>query len=98
MKLIFHPEAEEEYNSATEYYAARERGLDLRFVDCVDRTIRLILEDPLRWRRIDGDARRSLTPVFPFAVIYIEKGGCVYVMAVMHTSRQPGYWRSRRIW
>jgi len=40
--------------------------------------------------------RRYLVRRFPFAVIYFnapDKG--IYVVAVAHHSRQPGYWGSR---
>jgi toxin ParE1/3/4 len=96
MKLIIHPEALEEYESAADWYATRDDGLDLRFIDCVERTLRLVHQDPLRWRAVEDDVRRCLTPVFPFALLYTVESGEIFILAVMHTSREPGYWRSRR--
>lgn len=32
---------------------------------------------------------------FPFSVIYREHGGAISVVAIMHNSRNPGYWLER---
>ena len=43
----------------------------------------------------DPPARRHFSAAFPYAVIYVEKPDSVWIVAVMHTKRQPGYWRER---
>jgi len=49
-----------------------------------------------RWRRFDGEIRRYLVHVFPYLVLYsIEPEGFIYIIAVMHCRREPGYWRHR---
>ena len=60
MRWEFHPEALEEYRETTLYYAERDPGLALRFVEAVEDTIRRILESPERWRVLDEDVRRCL--------------------------------------
>ena len=32
---------------------------------------------------------------FPYAVVYIELDNEIRVLAVAHTSREPGFWRGR---
>ena len=51
---------------------------------------------PARWRRIDEDVRRCLTHVFPYGVLYTIENEFVLIVAVMHCSREPGYWKTRR--
>ncbi len=34
---------------------------------------------------------------FPYGVIYALEGQTIYVAAVMHLRRKPGYWVSRKI-
>jgi hypothetical protein len=34
--------------------------------------------------------------VFPFGVLYTVQNDTITVFAVMHLSREPGYWKSRR--
>jgi len=47
MRYEFHPDALGELREAAQYYAIREVGLDLRFVDSVEETIGRILEAPI---------------------------------------------------
>ncbi len=69
MTYEFHPDALEELRKAAEYYAAREIGLELRFIDSIKETIERILEVPTRWRLIEDDVRRCLAHVFPHGIL-----------------------------
>lgn len=95
MKWDFHPEALEEYREATLYYAERDPALALRFVEAVEEAISRILESPERWRVLDEDVRRCLTRVFPYGVLYTIEPWFILIVAVMHCSREPGYWKRR---
>jgi toxin ParE1/3/4 len=95
MRLEFHPEALQEYEDAARYYADRRAGLDLRFIESVESALRQILDAPTRWRAFEDDVRRYLVHVFPYAVLYTVEPDYVLIIAVMHCSREPGYWRSR---
>ena len=95
MRYEFHPEALEEYEEAALYYAERDPGLALRFIETVEEAIQRILEAPARWRVIDEDVRRFLTRVFPYGVLYTVEPDFVLIVAVMHCSREPGYWKQR---
>ena len=44
---------------------------------------------------MDEDVRRCLTRIFPFAVLYTIEQDFILIVAVMHWSREPGYWRDR---
>ena len=95
MRWEFHPEALEEYREATLYYVERDPALALRFVEAVEDAIRRIVESPERWRVLDEDVRRCLTRVFPYGVLYTIEPDFILIIAVMHCSREPGYWRRR---
>ncbi len=97
MRFEFHPEALEEYHEAGRYYASQQSGLDLRFILCVEEAIDLILEDPFRWRPIDEDVRRCLTRIFPYGILYTIEPDYVLILAVAHCSREPAYWKDRRV-
>ena len=96
MRYEFHPEALAELEEAADFYAERQQGLGVRYLDAVHSAIRRILEDPSRCRRFDGDIRRYLVHVFPYAMLYTFERDWIYIIAVMHCSREPGYWKSRR--
>ncbi len=91
----FHPEALEEYRKAAVHYSERDPGLALRFIEAVEETIQKILEAPTRWRVIDEDVRRCLTRIFPYGVLYTLEQDFILIVAVMHCSREPGYWKQR---
>jgi toxin ParE1/3/4 len=95
MRYEFHPEALDEYREATLYYADRDPALALRFVEAVEDAIRRIVEAPERWRVLEEDVRRCLTRVFPYGVLYTIEREFILVVAVMHCSREPGYWKRR---
>lgn len=95
MKWEFHPEALDEYESAASYYAERDPELQLRFIESIENSIERILEAPTRWRVIDEDVRRCLAQVFPYGVLYTIEADSILILAVMHFSREPGYWKQR---
>src|SRR3989304_6341294 len=95
MRHEFHPEALAEYEAAALYYAERDPPVGRRFVAAVEDAIDRILDFPTRWRVPDEDARRCLTGGFPYGVLYTIEPDFVLIVAVMHCSREPGYWKRR---
>ncbi len=95
MNYEFHPEALQEYQQSTRYYAERDPALAHRFVECVEEAISRVLESPNRWRILEDDVRRCLTHVFPYGVLYTIEPDFILIVAVMHCSREPGYWKQR---
>jgi len=91
----FHPEAAEEYTEAARHYARIQPELGGRFYDEIERLIRDIRREPERFRQFDPPARRHFSTVFPYAVIYVEQADRLWILAVMHFKRQPGYWKHR---
>jgi len=96
MRYAFHPEALAEYEAATGYYAERDPAIAARFVAAINETLDRIVESPHRWRVIEEDVRRCLAHVFPYGVLYTMEPDFILILAVMHGSREPGYWKSRR--
>jgi len=95
MRFEFHPEALAEYEDAARYYAGCQFGLELRFIAAVERVIQQIIEAPDHWPVLEEDIRRCLTRVFPYAVLYSAETDYILIISLMHTHREPGYWRKR---
>jgi plasmid stabilization system protein ParE len=95
MRYEFHPEALEEYRQAALWYAEREPELGLQFIGSVEDAIKRVVDAPSRWRVIEEDVRRCLTRVFPYALLYTIEDDFLLIVAVMHCSREPGYWKIR---
>jgi toxin ParE1/3/4 len=96
MKYVFHPEALAEYSDTVRYYAQKRTELAQAFINSVEDAIFRIREAPDRYAAIDDHIRRCLTRKFPHAILYTIEEDCILILAVMHCSRQPGYWKSRQ--
>jgi toxin ParE1/3/4 len=96
-ELSHHPAALEELVEAVNYYLLKaSHDVALRFDARVDEGTKAIQAHPRRypvWRKTR--ARRYIVPNFPYVIFYMEWPGTVRVLAVAHTSRRPGYWKSR---
>jgi toxin ParE1/3/4 len=60
MTFSFHPEAEEEFLAAIDYYEERETGLGYYFSTEVFATIHNIITHPDAWPVAEDDIRRCL--------------------------------------
>jgi len=96
MTHVFLAEARLEYREATVFYEERRRGLGSQFSVEVEAAIGRILEAPHRWPRLEEDVRRCFTHTFPYAILYTIEADFVLILAVMHCSREPGYWKNRQ--
>jgi toxin ParE1/3/4 len=95
MTFEFHPEAARELRDDALFYESRRTGLGREFRDAVRRLIARAMDEPLRWRPFEAGTRRAVMGRFPYVVIYLVEKEAVLIVAVMHCSREPGYWRER---
>jgi len=92
----FHDEAAAEYDAAFDWYRERNPDAALKFDAEVDRALAHIIEPPRRWASGPHRTRRFLLRQFPFTLVYRERTSAnIQVVAVDHTSRNPGYWKER---
>ncbi len=96
----FDPEARTEYHEAIRHYATQTKDAEVaaRFVAAVESGLAAVCAAPEMWRVIEPpDVRRYVLRRFPFVLYYRYQTAqsLVIVYAVMHTSRQPDYWRER---
>lgn len=95
MKYGFHPEAEKEFVASIDYYEKSRPGLGHEFAHIIYSAILGIAEAPETWPLFYSGIRRRLVHRFPFAILYSNEGNVIYILAVMHLSRDPSYWQSR---
>ena len=95
MVVRLHPLAQAEFAEAIAFYEERAPRLGREFFEEVERVLRDISENPGIGSTFEDPYRRALCRRFPFAVIYREDAEAVFVQAVMHMRRRPGYWRER---
>ena len=96
MMYSFHPEAKAEFLEAIDYYEGCANGLGYDFSIEVHSAIQNILIHPAAWPVLEEDVRRCLTNRFPYGILYSIEPDGVFILAVMHLHRIPGYWKHRR--
>jgi plasmid stabilization system protein ParE len=79
MELRFEPEATEELEEATAYYAEQSAGTGERFLSDMVLTRELLLQFPGAGPPIRGNFRRILLRVFPYQLIYRVEGEVVRI-------------------
>ena len=95
MHVVSHPEADQELEAAALWYEARQPGLGDDFLDEFERTLRRIMAEPERWRRVRGENRKLNFHRFPYAIVYSVSSNAIYIKAGMHLHRRPFYWQPR---
>jgi plasmid stabilization system protein ParE len=95
LKVVLDQAAAAELRDAALFYEDSREGLGQEFLNSVEAAFASIVRHPALWRRLRGRFRRCLVHRFPYGVIYTVEGSTIYVAAVMHVKRKPGYWESR---
>ena len=95
MTINWDENAEAEFVEAAVYYERKVEGLGEQFIVRIEATVARVLSNPFLYRCFDGECRRVKTETFPFFVIYRVSADHLHILAVMHTSKQPGYWKDR---
>jgi len=95
VKVVLHPQADAEFLLAQQRYTDASQLLGRRFYDEITSVFSRIIEHPLRYKQFDAPARRLFANGFPYAVIYVAKPDAIWIIAVMHVRREPGYWKER---
>ena len=92
------PPASHEFTEGIRWYEQKRAGLGGEFYDAVVRAVDLIREQPAIGLTLENPAehRQFLVDRFPYKVVYRERVDDVYIVAIAHSSRRPGYWRNRR--
>ena len=94
--LDFHPDAAEEVRAVAEHYLAIRAELGVDFRAELAAALRRIRENPLAYAVESGEIRICPFHRFPYSVYYQDLGDRIWVAAVGHQHRRPGYWRRRR--
>ena len=95
MRLVFHPDVALEISSSYHWYQEQAQGLGDDYLKELESSYEAIIELPNTWPKFKKGFRRFLLSKFPYSVIYRVEKDIVFVVAVMHNSRKPGYWEDR---
>jgi hypothetical protein len=92
----FHPDAAEEAREAAAYYESMRPGLGADFRVELDAALVRLRDNPELYAAESGAIRVCPLHRFPYLVFYEDLPDRVWVSAVGHARRRPGYWARRR--
>ena len=95
MKSRFHEAADAELTEAVAYYDAKAPGLGDRLLAEVKAAARYIEQYPEIAPVINEGVRAKVLVRFPYSLMYVVDTRELYIVAVAHQSRRPGYWADR---
>jgi plasmid stabilization system protein ParE len=94
-RVLFTRAAKADFDAAMEFYDSEAPEISDRFQQAVDDIIQRIEDNPRQFAPSSHKARRAVVRRFPYLVIFREHADDCYVVAVFHTSRDPGVWQAR---
>jgi hypothetical protein len=95
--VFIHPQAEAEYLAAVDRYERQRAGLGLELQAEIERGLEAIRQAPQQFALYEGDSvRQYIVKRFPYSILYAELEEYIWVAAIAHHKRKPGYWARRR--
>jgi plasmid stabilization system protein ParE len=100
VKLPFEPGAAEEFEAAATWYERERTDYGELFMSAVRGSVDRAARFPQSGIQVHGfgrerDVRRFTVLRFPYSVVTAIVDGRRAVVAIAHTSREPGYWHDR---
>jgi hypothetical protein len=95
MPVKYDAAAREEGLEATAWYREHQGGLQTRFLEKWKDAENRIAASPEIHRCFEGELRKCRFEVFPYDLTFRIRGDELQVLAVMHMSRRPDYWKTR---
>lgn len=95
MKTRFHEAADAEVVEAVFYYDGKSSGLGDRFLAEVKAATSYIEKYPEIAPVIEDGVRAKVLVRFPYSLLYVAERDVLFIVAVAHQSKRPGYWADR---
>ena len=96
-QVIIEPPAQSDIDEAFVWYEEQSNGLGFRFIAALDDVIKAIIRNPYFASVLMQDVRSASLSVFPYEVLYVtdKSRQSVFILAVGHLHRKPGWFRQR---
>ncbi len=95
-RVVIQADAEIEFWEALEYYETQRAGLGGEFRNEFEAALDRVRENPLAYA-IEDDSGVRFCPLHRFAymLVYFDQEDRIWIVAVAHQHRRPGYWARR---
>ena len=89
MKLRYTDRAKDDVELAFVWYERQRRGLGFEFLDCVEASIKLIMENPDMCRIYYSCFRGCVVRRFPFSIFYTIEENEIVVHSIFDNRQDP---------
>lgn len=96
--VFYHWKAKQDFDDAALYYEQQCVGLGDAFEIVILETEELLSRNPkigVEFAYGSLNLRKYSLPRFPYTLYYSDETDRIYVYAIAHDSRKPGYWVDR---
>ncbi len=95
-RIVITAIAEIDIQTGENWYNAQQNQLGSDFIIELENKIKVIQSNPYLFSEIKKDIRKALLKRFPFGIYYFVSDDVVNIFAVIHFSRNPKIWKSRK--
>ncbi|HEY8094630.1 MAG: type II toxin-antitoxin system RelE/ParE family toxin [Gammaproteobacteria bacterium] len=97
MKIIVHPAATADLNNAAAFYSEQaNKQLGLALITELEKATSLLSGNPELGTPWVSGTRRFVLRRFPFNIVYRLFPDHLFIIAIAHQKRRPGYWQRRK--
>jgi plasmid stabilization system protein ParE len=94
-RLLADPRADLDVVSTFDWYEREQVGLGDQFLAELRGAYDRVADGPLKYPTVRPGVRRALIRRFPYAVYFSVEAQTIFVLAVLHASRDPAEWQRR---
>lgn len=96
--IVIHSEAIAELEDALAYYERHVDGLGLDLLLEIRKQVSKIQQNPQLYPTYKNtEFRICLVERFPYTIFYLEFEESIWIAAIAHQKRKPGYWKKRTL-
>ena len=95
--IVFGSVVESDLTETYDYYETQIEGLGSEFLLAVEATINSVKRNPLHFQKVYKNKRKANLKRFPFGVFYVLSKEYIIILAVIHLTRDPKTWKSRKL-
>jgi toxin ParE1/3/4 len=94
-EITFHPDVTDDIKSSYIWYEGKIKGLGDKFLEELEDGYISIQNFPDTWANFQFGFKRYILNKFPFSILYKVSNNKIFIVTIMHNSKNPNYWKER---
>lgn len=87
--VFYHPQVYDQIFEIVNWYEKKQNGLGSEFVNELEKTIHVILQNPFSFAKRLKQSRQVKLNRFPYIIVYEVQKNTIELYNIIHTSRHP---------